>query len=334
MFSQRNFSKTAQDTQGLNFLEKQIKKEPIIISVGGGKGGVGKSFLTSNIATRIALLGHKVAVVDLDLGTANLHTCLGVSLSQLNISNFLNGSVKSLSSLGIKSYIPNLVLFSGGQEFWQRVQLDAETKIKLMNSLQEMDFEYIFLDLGAGTHVHNLDFFIFSDVGLIIVTPEPTSIENSYVFMKGLLYRKIQNICRALSISEKIELQLLEKMTNLEGQTPFQKIENFILENSEISHEIIELIHSTNVGVLVNQARTNEDKELGESMSLICNRYFGFSSQFLGSMRYDDSVWKSIRIGKPLVIEHPNMVSSTNIYVIADEMMKRFEPLRNKENQK
>ncbi|MES2614880.1 MAG: P-loop NTPase [Bdellovibrionota bacterium] len=276
------------------------KKLPVVISIGGGKGGIGKSFLTANIAVRLASLGFKVSAIDLDLGAANLHTCLGVPTPMKGVSNFFQGEVETLEETGTETHIPNLTLYAGNQDFWQHVKPYGSQKIKLINCLQKLNSDYVFIDLGAGTHVHTLDFFIFSDAGLLVVVPEPTSIENAYAFMKNVMFRKVQNICRAFEIKQELENQLLQKIVSLSaGTTPFNEFSKFIHDNTEIDKEIIAIVKATNVGIVMNQVRTQEDKDLGLSMSSICSQYFGFSSQFLGSMRYDDSAWKSIRIRKP-----------------------------------
>ena len=309
------------------------KKQPIIISVGGGKGGIGKSFLSANIAVRLALLGFKVSAIDLDLGAANLHTCLGIPSPTKSVSNFFQGDTETLEETGMDSGVPNLTLYGGNQDFWQHVKPHGSQKIKLINYLQELDADYVLLDLGAGTHVHTLDFFIFSDAGLLVVVPEPTSIENAYVFMKSVMYRKVQNICRAFGVREDIESQLLQRIVApVSGSTPFKEFKNFIESNKEIDKEIIEILQATNIGIVMNQVRTQDDRDLGLSMSSICSQYFGFSSQYLGAMRYDDAAWKSIRIRKPLILDYPQSVASANIYEITDELVRLYESLRKENN--
>lgn len=305
---------------------------PQIISIGGGKGGIGKSFLSANICVRLASLGYKVSVVDLDLGAANLHTCLGVPTPQKGISDFIHGKVATLEETGISCCLPNLTLFGGGQEFWQQIKPQSSQKIKLISKLQELEADFVFLDLGAGTHIHTLDFFIFSHGGILVVAPEPTSIENAYVFMKSVLYRKIQSICKAFEIEEELEADLLKRISNPKSsETPFSQITNFALKNKEIGRQIKDMIEATNIGIIMNQVRTKEDRDLGESMSVICNRYFGFSSQFLGATRYDDAVWKSVRVRRPLVLDYPLSTIAVNINHITDRIISMFIQSKDKE---
>lgn len=307
---------------------------PQIISIGGGKGGIGKSFLSANICVRLASLGYKVSVVDLDLGAANLHTCLGVPTPQKGISDFIHGNVSSLEETGISCCLPNLTLYGGGQEFWPQIKPQSSQKIKLISKLQELEADFVFLDLGAGTHIHTLDFFIFSHGGILVVAPEPTSIENAYVFMKSVLYRKIQSICKAFEIEEEVESELLRKISNPKStETPFSQIINFAQKNKEVGKQIKDMIEATNIGIIMNQVRTKEDRDLGESMSVICNRYFGFSAQFLGSTRYDDAVWKSVRVRRPLIIDYPLSTIAVNINHITDRIIKMFADNQGKEKE-
>ncbi|MGY3803007.1 nucleotide-binding protein [Pigmentibacter ruber] len=318
-------------------VSKQGQKKssaPQIISIGGGKGGIGKSFLSANICVRLASLGYKVSVVDLDLGAANLHTCLGVPTPQKGISDFIHGNVSSLEETGISCCLPNLTLYGGGQEFWQQIKPQSSQKIKLISKLQELEADFVFLDLGAGTHIHTLDFFIFSHGGILVVAPEPTSIENAYVFMKSVLYRKIQSICKAFEIEEEVESELLRKISNPKStETPFSQIINFAQKNKEVGKQIKDMIEATNIGIIMNQVRTKEDRDLGESMSVICNRYFGFSAQFLGSTRYDDAVWKSVRVRRPLIIDYPLSTIAVNINHITDRIIKMFADNQGKEKE-
>ncbi len=305
--------------------ERNANSKPTIISVGGGKGGIGKTFITANICARLTQEGFKVAAIDLDLGAANLHTCFGIQAPQKNISDFFQGHTDELEKTGVETLIEGLTLFGGGHTFWQHISPQGGQKIKLINCLQNLDYDYIVIDLGAGTHVHTLDFFIFSDLGLMIMTPEPTSIENAYVFLKSILYRKLQNISRITKLSPEAERNILNKITKYQKQSsPINEIEAF-LKNELFFEETLNLIHSTNVGIIMNQVRTKEDKALGKTMATISHQYFGFSSKLVGSMNYDDSVWKSIRIRKPLVVDNPYASSSSQIYKIVDQIIEMTE---------
>ena len=273
---------------------------PRIIAVGGGKGGIGKSFFSANTAVSLTQMGYKVALVDLDLGSANLHTCLGVPSPKVGLFDFVNGSLDSLEEVAVSGGVPRLTLYGGGQEFWQQIRPHSVQKIKLISKLQRLDADYVILDLGAGTHVNTLDFFIFSHAGIVVVVPEPTSIENAYVFLKSVLFRKLQSIVKAIR-QEEATISLVNTLADPKiPAPPLLQLQNFAKENPEVGSKILQLMQMTQLGVVMNQVRTKGDAEIGTSITQICKRYFGFNAEFIGSTAYDDDVWRSVRSRRPV----------------------------------
>lgn len=300
---------------------------PRIISVGGGKGGIGKSFLSANVAVSLTRQGYSVALVDLDFGAANLHTCLGVPSPKIGLFDFVSGRIENLEDVAVSGGVPGLTLYGGGQEFWQQIRPQAAQKIRLISRLQRLNVDYVILDLGAGTHVNTLDFFIFSHAGIVVVVPEPTSIENAYVFLKSVLYRKLQSIVKAIHQEEAAE-RLLQSLGDPRFATPpLAQLQKFASEEPEIGQKILSLIQMTHLGVVMNQVRTNADAEIGSSITQISQRYFGFSAEFLGAAIFDDVVWKSLRSRRPVCVDFPDSNVSQGLMAIAKTLATRFEPV-------
>jgi flagellar biosynthesis protein FlhG len=306
---------------------------PKLIAVGGGKGGVGKSFLSTNIGISLAQKGYRVALVDLDFGAANLHTCLGVPRPQVDLFDFINNNVDSLEKIGIQTGIENLSLYAGGQEFWQQVKPESSKKIKLISRLQKLDVDYVIMDLAAGTHTATQDFFIFSHLGIVVVVPEPTSIENAYVFLKGVLCRRLETIVKSIRQEEAARelLQSLQEDPKI-ARPPFLRLQEFAKNNPDVGNRILDLVQKSQVGIIVNQTRTKSDTDIGTSMKLICGRYFGFSAQFLGPTAYDDSVWKAVRARRPLHGEFTDSEALANIRSIANNLANICPPQNHAQN--
>jgi len=182
-----------------------------IWAVGGGKGGTGKTFLAANLGLCLSKLGKRVLLVDADLGCANLHTALGMSPPSATLSDFLKGKGRSITDILIETGIPNLSLISGAQDFLEIANPRYSEKLRLIRQIQELDFEYIILDLGAGTSFTILDFFLISDHGILTVLPEPTSIENVYRFIKSAFYRRFKKVVKDPQIKEIITLAMDQK---------------------------------------------------------------------------------------------------------------------------
>jgi flagellar biosynthesis protein FlhG len=170
------------------------KKTKTIFSVGGGKGGVGKSILSVALGTTLAKDGNRVILVDLDLGAANLHTYLGITTKTRTLADFILKNVPSLEEILIETSVENLKLISGAEFIPGMANPAHWTKLKMMRHIRSLPADYIIIDLGAGVHFNTLDFFGMSDRGILVTAAEPAAVMNAYGFVKGSLFRKLQSI--------------------------------------------------------------------------------------------------------------------------------------------
>ncbi|MHB8482113.1 MAG: AAA family ATPase [Nitrospiria bacterium] len=293
-----------------------------IWAIGGGKGGTGKTFLSGNLAISLTRLGKKVILIDADLGCANLHTCLGISVKGATLSDFIRGKVKSIHDVLIETQIPNLSLISGAQDFLEIANPKYREKMRLIRQIQELDFEYIILDLGAGTSFNILDFFLISDVGILTVLPEPTSIENVYRFIKSSFYRRFKKVVKDPAIKTVIT-QAMDQKNDLGIRTPFDLIEQVEKIDLEIGKKLKEQIFNFKPRIIVNQVRSKDDIALGFSMRSSCSKYFGIQIEYIGYVEYDDSVWKATKLSRPLMLEYPYSVSARGINNISHNLLKK-----------
>jgi len=185
---------------------KDDAKRRTIYAVGGGKGGVGKSIFSIALGTDLAEKGDAVILVDLDLGASNLHTYLGITKKTPTIADFILKRTASLDDVVIGTSRSNLGLISGA-EFLPGMANPAHwMKLKIMRHIKSLPADVIIIDLGAGVHFNTLDFFSMADRGFIITAAEPGAVMNAYGFVKGALFRKLQNVFRHhATIGEMIE---------------------------------------------------------------------------------------------------------------------------------
>ena len=156
------------------------RPEPCIWAIGGGKGGVGKSVLTSSLGIALANTGQRCAVVDVDLGGANLHTLLGVPRPARTLSHFVRGEVASLEEILCPTSVRNLSIVSGSSALLEMANVKHAHKEKLLRHVRKLDVDHVLLDLGAGSAFNVLDFFVAARRAVVVVIPEPTSFENAY----------------------------------------------------------------------------------------------------------------------------------------------------------
>ncbi|MBI3802639.1 MAG: AAA family ATPase [Nitrospirae bacterium] len=285
------------------FKDLQLPKKAVW-AVGGGKGGTGKSFLSANLGIALTQMGKKVLLVDADLGCANLHTCLGVNPGA-TLSDFVQGKIRDIGQILTQTEIPNLALISGAQDFLEIANPKHSQKMRLIRQIHELDFEYIILDLGAGTSFTNLDFFLSADTGILSVIPEPTSIENVYRFIKSVFYRRFKKIARDPEVKEIVMIAMDEK--NERGiRTPHDLIDHVASINEKAGQKLKEAVYTFAPKIVVNQVRSKDDMTLGFSMRSSCGKYFGIKVDYVGYVEYDDHVWQATKKKRPLLLEYPN----------------------------
>lgn len=276
-----------------------------IWAIGGGKGGVGKSLVTANTSICLALMGYKVVTVDLDLGGANMHTCLGLPIPEKTLSDYISKKVANINELLVPTPIKNLQIISGAQDELGIANLKQMHKNKILSKLSELDADYILLDLGAGTTFNTLDFFISADKGILVILPEPTSIENTYRFIKSVYYRRLKMIEELLDIQPLINQAMNAKISTPQS-TPVDLVKRVIEINPEVGMKLKNEISKFQPQIIMNQIRSQQDIDIGFSIQSVCKRYFGVDMNYVGYLDYDSAVWQSVKKRKPLLMEFPN----------------------------
>jgi flagellar biosynthesis protein FlhG len=293
-----------------------------IWAIGGGKGGVGKSLVTANVSICLALMGYKVVTIDLDLGGANLHTCLGLPIPEKTLSDYLSKKVRDINELVVPTQINNLSIISGAQDELGIANLKQMHKNKLLSKVGEIQADFILFDLGAGTTFNTLDFFISSHEGILVVLPEPTSIENTYRFIKSVYYRRLKMIEELLDIQPLI-YQAMNAKISAPNSTPSDLVKKVIEINPEMGMKLKNEISKFKPKLIMNQVRSQNDIDIGFSIQSVCKRYFGIEMDYVGYLDYDASVWQSVKKRKPLLMEFPNSRLVNNFDRIVNRLLNQ-----------
>jgi flagellar biosynthesis protein FlhG len=277
-----------------------------IIAVGGGKGGVGKSLLAANIAIFLAQLGKRVVLLDADLGGANLHTFLGIDRPSLTLGDFFDKRVDRIERCVVETSVKNLGLVSAeGDPLWAANPRPA-TKNRLLNQVRDLDVDYLICDLPPGSGFTALDFFLVAQMGVLVVVPEPTSIENTFRFIKSAFLRRLRNLRG---------LERIASAGEYEGGIPspldlYQRARGV---DTELAERVLDEIHRFRPRLVVNQTRARSDLDLGQQLRAAGRRRLGLAVDYLGHLESDDAVWLAVRKRRPLIVEHPEAKVTKNI---------------------
>lgn len=291
-----------------------------VIAVGGGKGGIGKSLLSANLGIALARRGARVVLVDLDLGGANLHTCLGVGQPQVTLSDFIDRKVDRLEQVLCPTPHERLSLVSGAMDGLDAANPRHSQKTKLIRNLRLLDVDYVLLDLGAGTTFNVLDFFLVADTGVVVMLPEPTSIENAYRFIKAAFFRRLQAIAPLDDFAQLIG-QALAPRDGSPARTPWEVVAELRTRDVEKAGRLEQAIAGFHPWVVVNQARTRSDFDVGNTVSSAWKKFFGLELGFLGTVSHDDAVWQAVRARKSLLEAFPESGAASSVLRVAENLI-------------
>lgn len=271
---------------------------PRIWAVGGGKGGVGKSVIATNIAASIARGDQSVALVDADLGGANLHTLLGIPSPKVNLADFISKKVSSLGEVMTPTPIENVWLVSGAKALVEMANPNFNQKSKILRHIRSLEVDHVVLDLGAGTSFNVLDFFLAARKGVLVVVPEPTSVENAYHFLKAAFFRKLKRAQPRAQVKAAIK-EVMNSSTRNTIKTPKDLISQVWSVDPEVGAALVAEASSFRPGLIVNRVDHPSHERLGDDIVTACRDYFGIRLQFLGSLPNDKLVVRSVVEQKP-----------------------------------
>ena len=160
-------------------------KAPLVLSVGSGKGGVGKTNLAVNLACCLARAGKRVVLLDTDLGLANVDVLLGLTPPK-NLFYLFHEKAKLQDILFPTPYGFSILPATSGSG--EMAALDQGQKLELLESMDylEGNIDYLLVDTGAGINDNVIYFNLAVQERIIVMTPEPTALTDAYALIKVL----------------------------------------------------------------------------------------------------------------------------------------------------
>ena len=286
-----------------------------IISIGGGKGGIGKSVVSTNLAVGIALSGQKVILMDGDFGASNLHALLGISHPLYGFQDLFVNS-KSPDSLLIETGISNLKFISSAGDNPGSANIDPERVKKIISFIKKLDADTVILDLGPGTSFNVLDFFNISSQSIVMSSPEMTSVMKTFSFIRSALFRQISQHLKSLPALQKLVDHSKPLKTDLETYTVETLRENVKkIDNSQIK-EINEIIDKFKPSIIINRVRNKKELLAGNNLVSLVKKYLDVELSYIGYIAESDRVRDSVEDMVPFLIKDPQSKPSENLQQI------------------
>ena len=292
-----------------------------VIAVGGARGGVGKTILAANLGLYLATIGRRVVLVDADPGGANLHTTLGTQAPP-SLNRIRRGRAEARAGVPEEALMdtpfPSLRLLHAGLDEPAGAASRGDRLARLMARLRELDAEYVVIDFGVGLGRELLDAYLSADLSVFIAVPEPTSIENTYRFIRGAFSRFL--LTRPLAEALRVELE--RRIRNLGGApAPLDLLAELEGEGSELAGFVRDAMQAFHPKLIINQTRLRADLHLGFGMQSAARRRLGITLDYVGHIDHDDTVWTCARNRRPVLLEVPGAKSSKKIEKIARRLL-------------
>lgn len=286
-----------------------------VLSVGGGRGGVGKSILAVNLGVYLAQLGRTVVLVDADPTGAELHTLLGVELD--GTRNRGEDDEEDLSTC--QTPIPGLLLLPQAYSVGSTVPVRPGRKPRWARQLRQMDVDYVLLDLGAGTAPATLDLFLAADLGICVTAPEPPSVEATYRFLRAVFQRRIR---RSL-IRDRFKLRLVERAQAELAPlpAPIELVRAIGRYDAAVGALAADELSRLRPRLVVNNARLRTDSDLGSQMCEMSARFLGVAMDYIGHIEQEDAVWLSVVRRRPVLIDSPTCKAARNLERVARRVL-------------
>ncbi len=278
-----------------------------VITVGGGRGGVGKSLLTVNLGVYLAQLGREVLIVDADLSGSSLHIQLGLDRPPMADRD----AVEHVTVEPITTSVPGLRMLPSPYDPTASSPFRPGRKARWLSRLRSLPADYVLLHLGAGSSPATLDLFLASDVGLCVTVPDPAAVESTYRFLRSLYLRRLRRVL----MKERFKLRLVERaMQSLEPlPSPLAVIDAVARHDKSLADIAALELHRVRARLVVNQTRLRTDVELGPTMQTMVHRYLGLTIDYLGHIEQDDQAWLTARRRRPLLVDSPTAKSARNL---------------------
>lgn len=263
-------------------------------SIGGGKGGIGKSLITLGLGVALARLGNRIILVDGDLGGANLHTLMGVRYPHVTLEHFLAKKVARLEDTILETPIEGIGLICGADDLLGAANPSYAEKVRLLNQIEALPAHYVLMDLGAGTSFNTLDFFNYAGGEIALFTSQPTALLNAYGFIKSALYRKL---AREFAGDDEFS-HLIYQGAGAGGEKSIHSIKDLLTyfedANPEKRARLTRVLRDFHLFLVLNMVRSNDDLKYAEIISSMCQDFLSIQPAIMGYVAFDSGVEPAI----------------------------------------
>jgi MinD-like ATPase involved in chromosome partitioning or flagellar assembly len=189
-----------------------------------------------------------------------------------------------------------------------------------MRHLERLAADEVWIDLGAGTAYNVVDFFVAAQRGLLVVAPEPTSVENTYSFLKTAFFRSLRPLTKQPEVRAALDA-VLGQRTGDRLRSPSEIISEVARLDAQAGRILAERAQTFRPALILNGVHSDEEYGLGRQISVACRRFLGIEVDLLGTLPWEPAVGRAVRARRPVVEIDPSCAFSQEIEAIADRLV-------------
>lgn len=257
-------------------------------AVGGGKGGVGKSFVSAGLAAALAHSGYRVVLVDADRSNSDMHELFGIKYVENSLDDFLKNRVERFYDILAQTPLENLQLMCGASSFLEIANPSFPQRQRLLDNISGIDADYIVIDMGDGTSYANLDFFGGSDRAVVVTTAEPPSIQNAYSFLRMSVYKRLLDIFSGNDAVMKDVLSLVK------GDGRIKTVPELMEAVKKADPDLVEMpltaLGEDRYRLIINKAAPAGAEKVSKAVAGAASDFLGVKLIHVGTLSRDDGV--------------------------------------------
>jgi flagellar biosynthesis protein FlhG len=228
--------------------------------------------------------------------------------------------VEDIEKLVIDTPIPNLRIIAATDGNLATPQPSHSRRVRFMRALRDIEADFVFIDLGAGTHAAVMDYFMIGEDGVVVITPEPTSVENAYSFIRAAFYRRLR-LAMVSHDMRKVVAVAMDQHNERGIRTPLDLLREIESSDPAEGRRFMQTMKAFRPRILINEVCTAEDVKLGFAVRSVCRKYFGIDCEYLGYINHGEEARKSVRARRPLVDEYPRSDAAIYLSRIARKLL-------------
>jgi flagellar biosynthesis protein FlhG len=258
-------------------------------TIGSGKGGVGKSFLTASMGIALSRAGKSVVLVDANLAAPNLHTYLGIKAPAITLLDVAEQRA-SLSDALIQTGEPNLRFLRCVGDEPGMADLGSREVQTFADAVFSLEADFLLLDAGSGTLFTVLDFFNLGDVPIALASPDQASMQSAYSFIRNAVFRRVHNKWG----KHEAVVAALHRMRQGAGTAQPLTMSDFcgLLRpaSSMLAEEIAAIVQAFRPLLLVNLAGSDQDQRMAEIIQSAAKKFLSIDMQLCGLVHHDPAL--------------------------------------------